>query len=187
MRVLGVVAMGALAAVSAWAGEGDQAAQYTVAVCVAMDRDFAVQRAQTIAGGMFAEIGVRIEWHGERSCPPNAIRISFSDGTNRKFRPEAVAYALPYEATHIEVFYDRLQKHAAARLPVLLAHVMVHEITHILQGVSQHSASGIMMASWGRAESNEMAFKPLRFTDSDVRLIRQGLEARESRLAAAKN
>ncbi len=153
-------------------------------VCAAMGDDFAVQRAESIASSMFAPIGVQIEWHRDRSCPADAIRISFSDGTGRKFRPEALAYAMPYEASHIEVFYDRLRQHGPSRLPVLLAHVMVHEITHMLQGVCRHSDSGVMMAHWGTKELNEMAFQPLRFTDADVKMIYKGLEARESRLAS---
>jgi hypothetical protein len=43
------------------------------------------------------------------------------------------------------VFYDRLQERGQPnRLPAILAHVMVHEITHILQGVQRHSKSGVM-------------------------------------------
>jgi hypothetical protein len=172
----------ALVGASAWA----HAAGRPVEVCVAMGEDFAVQRAESIAGGMFVQAGVVIEWHRDRACPSDAIRISFSDGTNRKFRPEALAYALPYEKTHIEVFYDRLQQHGSGRLPILLAHVLVHEITHILQGVCRHSKSGVMMARWGTDEYNEMAFKPLPFTQVDVQLIQIGLDARESLMAAAK-
>ena len=150
-----------------------------------MGRDFLVHQAKTVAAGMFAEIDVQIVWHPDRSCPPDAIRISFSDRADRNFQPEALAYALPYEATHIQVFYDRLRQHPTSQQPVLLAHVLVHEITHILQGVSRHSASGIMMAHWGASEYDDMAFQPLRFTDEDVRLIHLGLQARESRLIAA--
>jgi hypothetical protein len=169
----------------AWATEENRAQNHAVQVCTAMGRDFLVHHAETIAASMFAEIGVRIVWHPDRSCPPDAIRISFSDRTDRNFRSEALAYALPYEATHIQVFYDRLRHHPTSQQPVLLAHVLVHEITHILQGVSRHSASGIMMAQWSAIEYADMAFEPLRFTDEDIALIRTGLQARESRLIAA--
>ena len=179
--------MAAVVGACAWAGEGARAAEArTVVVCAAMGYDFTVQRAESIASGMFLQADVKIEWHRDSDCPADAIRISFSDGTYRSFRPEALAYALPYEKTHIVVFYDRLRQHGSARLPVVLAHVLVHEITHILQGVSRHSESGIMMAHWGTNEYNEMAFKPLPFPPADVEMIRIGLDARETRLIAAK-
>jgi hypothetical protein len=181
MRILAVVTLVALAGVSAWAGDVEGR---KVLVCTTMGDDFVVQRAESIAATMFAGIGVQIEWHRDRFCPADAIRISFADGPIRKFRPEALAYALPYEGSHIEVFYDRVQQHGPSLMPVLLAHVMVHEITHMLQGVCRHSESGVMMARWGTNELNKMAFQPLRFTDTDVQMIYKGLEARESRLAA---
>ena len=59
---------------------------------------------------------------------------------------------------------------------MILAHVMVHEITHVLQGVSRHSESGVMKATWTMKEYGEMLPKPLPFTDDDVLLIRLGLE-----------
>jgi len=48
-----------------------------------------------------------------------------------------MAYAHPYEAVNIFVLYDRIEKSADG--PILastfLAHVMTHEITHLLQGM----------------------------------------------------
>ncbi len=182
MRILRVIALVAFFAAGAWATEEN----HVVVVCTTISRDFLVHRAETTATGMLiAEISVEIVWRPDRACPPDAIRISFADRANRNFRSAALAYALPYEATHIQVFYDRLRQHPTRLQPVLLAHVLVHEIAHILQGVSRHSPSGIMMARWGSSEYDEMVVKPLRFTDEDIRLIRLGLQARESRLMAA--
>jgi hypothetical protein len=186
MLILRVITLVVFVSAGAGATEANRAQNDSVLVCTTMGRDFLVHRADTIAAGMFAEIGVQIVWHPNRSCPPDAIRISFSDRTDRNFRSDALAYALPYEATHIEVFYNRLRQQPASLQPVLLAHVLVHEIVHILQGVSRHSASVIMMAHWNTSELDDMVFKPLRFTDEDIRLIRLGLQARESRLIAAR-
>jgi len=36
----------------------------------------------------------------------------------------------------------------------VLAHVLVHEVTHILQGIPRHSESGVMKAQW---DSNDFA------------------------------
>jgi hypothetical protein len=185
MRILGGMTMALVVAASACAGEAVQKMERRVTVCSGMGNDFAILRAQPIAARMFAGIGVGIDWKSERACPPDAIRISFSDRTDRDFLPEALAYAKPYEGVHIVVFYDRLQQRGQPnRLPGLLAHVMVHEITHILQGVHRHSESGVMKAGWTTDDFNEMAFKPLPFTQMDVELIHHGLDTREIRMAA---
>jgi hypothetical protein len=51
--------------------------------------------------------------------------------------------------------------------------VLVHEITHILQGVDRHSESGIMKAQWTIDDYRAMASKPLSFTPLDVKLIQR--------------
>ena len=62
---------------------------------------------------------------------------------------------------------------------------MVHEVTHILQGIPWHSESGVMKAQWDASDFLQMTWKPLPFTDDDVDLIQRGLDAREARLAGA--
>jgi hypothetical protein len=67
----------------------------------------------------------------------------------------------------------------------LLAHVLVHEITHVLEGISRHSATGIMKDRWDDNDYSEMRRKPLRFAQEDVNLIYDGLKARQARVATA--
>ena len=55
----------------------------------------------------------------------------------------------------------------------VLARVMVHEITHILQGMSNHSDKGIMKAHWNAVEARSLGF-----TADDVELIYNGMDAR---------
>ena len=90
--------------------------------------------AQILASQMFAGIGVALHWKSGR--PPlsesNAIIVKFATGTPSALLPGAYAYALPYEGVHIRIFWDRIDGELAPR--EVLAHVMVHEITHILQG-----------------------------------------------------
>jgi hypothetical protein len=142
-------------------------------------------RSQAIATQMFAGIGVGIEWRHADSCPAGALRISFSTSTPAKLMPGALAYALPYEGTHIVIFYDRVQ--AAVVDPngvtALMAHVLAHEVTHVLEGVSRHSAEGVLKAHWTTRDFSQMCWKPLRFADEDVELIHRGLE----RKAALRN
>jgi len=103
--------------------------------------------------------------------------------------PRALAYALPYEGTHIVIFYDRVQ--AAVVDPntvtVLMAHVLAHEITHVLEGVARHSAEGVLKARFIEADYSRMSFKPLKFADEDVARIHQGLEQRAARRNAEQS
>ena len=61
---------------------------------------------------------------------------------------------------------------------MLLAHVLVHEITHILEGVNWHSEVGVMKAHWTADDLMQMMYKPLPFDPQDVLLIRKGLANR---------
>jgi hypothetical protein len=185
MKILWAITMAAMiASANACAGEITPIAEHKVIVCVsAPGNDFVLLRAESIAEGMFASVGVRIEWRHGRSCPAIGIMISFSGQTGQHVLPGALAFAMPYEGTHIRVFYDRIQAHMPHLVPYLLAHVMVHEITHVLQGIPRHSESGVMKPAWDMTDFNEMPFKPLPFAQTDVQLIRQGLDARELRIA----
>jgi hypothetical protein len=80
--------------------------------------------------------------------------------------------------------WDRLQakcQNPPSLAPVLLAHVMVHEVTHVLQGMDHHSDTGVMKARWTSDDYKKMLWDPLPFTDYDATLVRLGLEGlRES-------
>ena len=67
--------------------------------------------ARLTVSEMFAGIGVAITWRTQMAgCPVGALKISLSNKTEETLRPGALAYALPYEGTHIVVFYDRIQR-----------------------------------------------------------------------------
>ena len=140
-------------------------------------------QAENQASAMFASIGVKIDWRcGEpRSTSEQALVIELARNTPQNEKPGALAYAKPYEGVHIVVFWDRMEFGLAPSS--LLAHVMVHEITHILEGVSRHSESGIMKAHWEGDDYSHMDTKPLAFTRADIDLIYRGLDARASHLA----
>jgi len=68
----------------------------------------------------------------------------------------------------------------------VMAHVLVHEVTHILEGVTRHSDSGVMKAEWTLRDYGQMYTAPLPFTAADIALIQSGVDARNRRLAALK-
>jgi len=138
--------------------------------------------ALDLASKMFATIGIRLDWRGgepPRASATRPIGIELAANTPANLLPGALGSAMPYEGVHIRVFYDRIQSDVAPR-SVLLAHVLVHEIVHILQGTDQHSNSGVMKAVWTHQDHVQMRTEALPFTPGDVELIRLGLALRAS-------
>jgi hypothetical protein len=138
-------------------------------------------RAEELASSMFVAIGVKINWrNGEPSTSSqSALAIKLSRNTPIAEKPGALAYAMPREGVHIVVFWDRME---VGLIPAeMLAHVMAHEIAHILEGVSRHSESGIMRAQWTEDDHKLMKTHPLSFADEDVDLIHRGLAGRAAR------
>jgi hypothetical protein len=152
-----------------------------------------LSRAQALANDIFSAAGVGIDWRrGEPSRLESQLQrqivVEMTTQTPRERKPGALAFAAPYEGVHIQVFYDRVQTVTEPELtPAVLAHVLVHEITHILQGTCRHSDTGVMKARWTHQDYMEMGQNPLSFTDEDVALIHSGLAARAdtTRLIAA--
>jgi hypothetical protein len=143
-----------------------------------------LSRAQVLANEIFAGAGVDVDWR--RGQPPrrqsqheSAVVVEMVTDTPTQLKPGALAFARPYEGVHIDVFYDRVRAATEPQLaPNVLAHVLVHEITHILQGTCRHSDTGIMKARWNHTDYMEMGQKPLSFTEEDVQLIKNGLAER---------
>ncbi len=162
-------------------------------VCVSMrgiapDRR-TVMQAESLASKMFAAIGVTIVWHADlKKCPAGVILIRLSTDTPAATNPGILAQAFPYEGSHIFVFLDRISAQLEPYLASkVLAHVFVHEITHILEGINRHSRHGIMKAQWNIADLLDMQAAPLEFAKEDVDLIQAGLAARERRSMLATN
>uniref|UniRef100_Q021W3 Uncharacterized protein n=1 Tax=Solibacter usitatus (strain Ellin6076) TaxID=234267 RepID=Q021W3_SOLUE len=137
-------------------------------------------QAETLASRMFAGIGISLEWAKgkpawESSGPPIIIEVVTRTPPN--LMPDSLAYTAPNEGSHITVFLDRIEQMRAPSN--VLAHVMVHEITHVLQGLSRHSAGGVMKEVWTAGDFGGMRLRPLPFTPVDIDLIHAGLAARQ--------
>jgi hypothetical protein len=185
MKITVVAAAALLMAASAQAKSGNER-RVTVYVRNTIVVPLVIRaQAEALASEMFAGIGVTLKWREGR--PPvqetGAIVIEFDDSTPAGFLPRAWAYALPSEGVHIRIFWDRLQLESSRER--LLAHVMVHEITHILQGINRHSAEGIMNARWTDEERSGLERRALQFTEADVDLIYRGMDARDARASNA--
>jgi len=144
-----------------------------------------MSQAKGMASRMFAPAGVTIVWKAmDNRCPADALKVSLVNQSAPADHPNSYAYALPYDGTHIILFWDRIKQYPEERgLPYLLAHVLVHEITHILQGFPHHSETGVMKARFATADVGRMERHPLAFTTEDLQLIQRGLQIRRARLA----
>jgi len=179
MTIVAAIGMGA----QAKDATEEQFSVVTVHVQYSFERvALALTRAKYVASAMFAEVGVRINWRAGRPSGPQEdlpILIDLTGNTPENLSPGALAYAQVYEGVHIRIFGDRIEEIGGRSWAnQLLPHVMVHEITHILQGIYRHSPDGVMKAHWTIADLQKMAYKPLRFGPHDVTLIRAGLSRR---------
>jgi hypothetical protein len=161
--------------------------QRKVTVCMDTTPASEIVRAEVQASQMFAGIGLKLDWNCGKTGRQQAIVITLAARAPEDRKPDELAYALPYEGTHIVILYDRVCKMQPNHVPAVLAHVLVHEITHILQGFQRHSECGVMKAHWDSSDFSQMTWKPLPFTDDDIDLIQRGLGARESRSLVAIN
>ncbi len=155
-------------------------------------------QATSKASAIFRSIGVEVAWVTGKPKHPTegtAIEVQLATDTPDPLLPGALAVSHPYNPTMrtITVFYDRVQRRSQeSGTPerMLLAHVLVHEITHLLEGSERHSASGVMKAHWTSADYATMARRPLGFDADDIYWIHRYLEnpaATISRPKAAAN
>jgi len=146
--------------------------------------------ANAKATQMFREIGVnvRVRWgtpprdpKGDCGAP---IVIQIEAAGHYHGAADALAYALPYKdsGTCIHIFLDRLLRLGAGPgfANALLAHVMVHEITHVLEHMNRHSEEGIMKAKWSHHDYRQIEYRSLPFDHDDVDLILEGLARRRA-------
>jgi hypothetical protein len=140
-------------------------------------------QAEAIASRMLATAGVALEWRsaGYAACrnsdQARTVVLDFQSRTAPSDHPGAFAYALPYQGSHIVVLFDRFEKSAGGprQVATILAHVMAHEITHLLEGVARHSQTGMMKSHWDANDFMQMARTPLPFEPEDIELIQRGL------------
>lgn len=158
-------------------------------VSVQMDEDpnlslLDKQLVRRLVERMYDEIGVTIRWERSRKTKYSApIKIELRSQTPPEFMPRALAYAMPYEGTHIVVFYDRIAPKVDSAY--FLAHVIAHEIGHILEGFAGHARVGIMKAEWTAEEQAQMRRKSLGFAPLNAERIQHGAADRELKQISA--
>ena len=146
--------------------------------------------AEGTAYEIFAKAGVHIVWKAgqpKTEIPRQTIVLDITADAPEGFFPGALGRAQEFEGVHIAVFYDRVERMATREIvPRLLGHVLVHEITHVLEGVDRHSPEGVMKAHWTTEDILQMSRgRLLSFEPRDIALIRQSLIDRADAKAGA--
>jgi hypothetical protein len=161
------------------------AAARDVTVCLTAEGTALTAGAKQTAGEVLRRAGVTIAWQrpGPRALgvPGTWLRIRLVEETSDGRPAAALAVSYPYArcSREITVYLDRVREASdgATHESTLLAYVLVHEITHVIQGVNRHSESGVMKARWSEKDRTAMYGNRLGFENVDVQLIRQGLVA----------
>jgi hypothetical protein len=143
--------------------------------------------AQTRTDSLLAGAGVRLQWirrkHTGAGVGSGIIELKFvrvvPAGLASKLDARALAAARPHGQAAIFVLCDRvaayLQPVRNCDRPAVLGHILAHEIIHVLEGATQHSDSGLMMARWTWRELRDMTVGGLPLAPEDRELIRLGL------------
>jgi len=149
-----------------------------------------VERAKLLAKNMFAAIGINVVWRPQDADPQPGLNIDVILECHESDEQEsgALAQAYPFAGVtgHINIRYDRVRSSAGLARdlePLLLAHVLVHEMTHVLQCLDRHAETGVMKAHWSAEDYFEMRWKPLAFTPEDIELLRLGMQVLRARPA----
>jgi hypothetical protein len=163
-------------------------------VCVEHDEGLSVLvQALAVTQKMFVGIGVRMKWQlGLHACPATAIHITLiNESVDTSLPNDVLGSALLAEPPHIRLFADRIHYYTSCPPSVgpycriaeahVMAHVLTHEVSHVLEGANRHSDLGVMKAQWDANDFLKMKRGSLPFAPVDVQLIRAGLDRRELR------
>jgi hypothetical protein len=171
-----MAAMEMAVAMAAQAGQ----AQPKLTVWIESPRDLDVvvlAGAEGTAARIFAQVDVKLEWKigtPPANAPGENLAMAFDAAAPARFDAGALGYAtVGGSGTTIHIFYYRvLRQNAGELLPVILGHVMAHEITHVLEGIPRHSDTGLMKAQWQADDYYRMSRSPLPFAPIDADMVR---------------
>jgi len=148
-----------------------------------------------VATDIYRNVGIRLEWLdcystvGEpnyntecRQGKPTRLVLRIlprSQAEGLKQPASALGFAILNDsgdlAHYANVFYHRVEELSGrwtSSRPVVLGHVMAHEMGHLLLGARNHSRTGLMIANWDRAELEQVNRRAFTFSCQQAREIR---------------
>jgi hypothetical protein len=131
---------------------------------------------------IFARAGIAIVWHDEAPDAPAAYRFAVKIVPNAlshlNAKPHVMGAAL--RDTHgaigtiVYAFFGRIHDFARVKRVsggTMLAHVIAHEVGHLLLPKGSHSERGLMRGTWDRAQVENAVRGELTFTPEEIRTI----------------
>jgi hypothetical protein len=200
MRVAGLVGMAALAvnlhAANRALAFNRPCATPDVTVYVVSASVLDVQ-TKALAVRMLAVAGVQVRWDVGEPKPDAvsglAVGIRLGEASAQDQQRGVLAWAHPFGGGlhRITIFQDRVHDiagTAGVEVFKVMAHVLVHEIGHVLERTDHHSDTGVMKAHWTRTDFQAMAWRPLPFEEEDMASIHGTLEGlrQQCRIVAEK-
>lgn len=190
IRFFVLFCLGFVTCVAGYGKEPPASSEVTVSLRNAMvSTPGVIERAKQVAKSMFGSIGINLRWRAPGSPPSSGIDIEVlitgEDFPDDDAGPLAEAFPFAGNTGHITLRYDRIRSSAGNCRdlePILLGHVLAHEITHVLQCLDRHAEQGVMKAHWNSEDYYDMRWKPLTFTQQDIDLIRLGMRVLNSRI-----
>jgi hypothetical protein len=152
--------------------------------------DRALVEAEDICKRIFREAGVGVEWvnvrHSGKSTPAGTqapdttltLRIVLRPLTLTDTTFGVAFLAEDGSGRYADVFYGPVRKLSGAggvSQSTLLAHVMAHEIGHLLLGSNAHVHLGLMRAHWDSDDLRRAAMGGLLFTSEEAQRMRSRL------------
>jgi hypothetical protein len=159
-----------------------------------------LQRAEAVAGRIYRQAGIAIEWRdGTRPSSVASLANSLERGTSlsltlrivsspRTLSDEDFGVAFVGDdgrAQQADVFFSSIEhfketiehfrETTPASTPAILGHVMAHELGHLLLGQKSHSQTGIMQARWEAAQLRQLSMGALYFNKRESDRIRTRL------------
>ena len=151
-----------------------------------------LERAKDEAVRLFERSQINLEWIDEGTCQGRCLFVRVTAGpigTEGRTNSLVVGVAPGTEAARGKfawVFYDRIRVYSAELglgAPVMLGHVIAHELGHLLLPHNAHSTAGVMRPGWDRTHVTNAVDGLLTFTPAEAALIRERLSVRTSRIA----
>lgn len=158
--------------------EGQARIQLPVGVCGVDHVPAAVlAEAMRVAGDAYGDIGVTIDWSGDR-CDGDllTVRLTSSPDAGIDTPGDTLGFAEPGTSLAV-VMYDRIEKFARkyhVGRQLVLGYSMAHELGHLLLPRNSHSITGLMRAS---LNMDLAAARQLRFTPAQGMVIVRRLTA----------
>ncbi len=133
-----------------------------------------LEKSQDEVVGIFADAGLAVRW--TETAPTFTVTIVAQVlGYDRAASPVMGVARRSAKGSTAQVFLKQVQDFARTYrvdLGTMLAHVIAHEVGHLLLPGGAHSPTGLMQAGWDRALVRAAISGSLTFTDAEASRIR---------------